>query len=442
MQLHIKLVLKADRVGVFRFDIGSNFCSGEFIAEDVLSKFQSAIGSKVNDNYFGENYASLYKKGRVQVISDITETTLQDCHLEMLERFQIKAQMIVPLMEGERLWGLLCVHQCSRTRKWEEVELKFVTQVAAQLSVALRQANLLNQTREQTEKLTKTLSDLQTAQLQIIQSEKMASLGQLVAGVAHEINNPINFIYGNLQHAHEYTQELINCLQLYQTHYKEPVSEIQYFLQKTDIEFLFQDIPNIFQSMQSGTDRILEIVMSLRNFSRLDEAEFKEVNIHEGIDSTLMILQNRLKLSPDNLSIQVIKDYDELPLIECYPGQLNQVFMNLLANAIDALEEKNQHRSLEEIKANPSKIKISTSQLDKEWVTIAIADNGNGIPDEFCSHLFDPFFTTKAVGKGTGLGLSISYQIITDKHCGKLYCHSNETEGTEFIIEIPVKQAK
>jgi signal transduction histidine kinase len=401
---------------------------------------KSALGEKITDHYFGENYASQYQKGQVQVIDDIGAAQLTDCHIEMLERFQIKAQMIVPLLDGDRLWGLLCVHQCGHSRDWQEVELEFVKQVAAQLSVALKQANLLHQTREQTDKLAKTVNDLQKAQLQIIQSEKMASLGQLVAGVAHEINNPVNFIYGNLQHAHEYTQELIHCLQLYQQNYPEPLPEIKSFLQDKDINFLFKDIPNIFQSMQSGTDRILEIVMSLRNFSRLDEAEIKSVNIHEGIDSTLMILQNRLKFSSDYPSIQIVKDYDKLPLVECYPGQLNQVFMNLLANAIDALEEHNQKRTAAEIKAHPSKITISTSYAGTDALAITITDNGIGIPEELIPHLFEPFFTTKSVGKGTGLGLSISYQIVTDKHCGKLYCHSQSGEGTEFVIEIPIKQ--
>jgi GAF domain-containing protein len=440
MAQEVRRSLKADRVGVFRFDNNSNFCSGEFIAEDVLPKFEPALGSKIEDHCFGDQYAPQYRKGRVQVITDIQQAEFQDCHVEMLERFQIKAQMIVPLLEGDRLWGLLCIHQCSHPRNWEEAELKFVTQVAAQLSVALRQANLLNQTREQKDELTKTLNDLQKAQLQIIQSEKMASLGQLVSGVAHEINNPISFIYGNLQHASEYTQQLLHCLQLYRRHYPIPVAEIQHYLEETELEYLFEDIKNIFQSMQAGTDRIREIVLSLRNFSRLDEAELKKVNVHEGIDSTLMILQNRLQPSPDSHQIQVIRDYDKLPLVECYSGQLNQVFMNILVNAIDALEERKQKLTPEEIEAKPCTITISTTVIDNNWVAISIADNGLGITKEVISQLFNPFFTTKPVGKGTGLGLSISYQIVTDKHGGKLYCQSAPGQGAEFVVEIPINQ--
>jgi GAF domain-containing protein len=436
----IRRSLKADRVGVFRFEAGTNFCNGEFIAEDVSPKFGIALGLKVKDQCFAEQYADEYTKGRVQVISDLNKAGFKDCHQEFLERLEVKAQIIVPLLEGEKLWGLLCVHQCNRTRVWEDADLKFITQVAAQLSVALKQANLLNQTRDQTDKLAQTLKDLQQAQIQMIQSEKMASLGQLVAGVAHEINNPVNFIHGNLTHADEYVRELLECLQLYQRNYPLPTSDIQDFLRKTDLEFLFNDISNIFKSMQVGTDRIRDIVDSLRNFSRLDEAEVKEVNIHDGIDSTLMILQHRLKALSDNSNIQIIKDYDKLPLIECYPGQLNQVFMNLLANAIDAIEEHNQHRTPEEIKANPSRIKVATYLVNNNSVAIAISDNGPGISEEICSQLFNPFFTTKAVGKGTGLGLSISYQIVVEKHGGKLYCHSQKGESTEFVIEIPIKQ--
>jgi signal transduction histidine kinase len=356
-----------------------------------------------------------------------------------LEELEIKAYILIPLMEGKRLWGLLCVHQCSRYRNWKNEEIKFVTQVAAQLSVALKQATLLGKTREQAEQLTQTLKDLQKAQIQMIQSEKMASLGQLVAGIAHEINNPVGFIHGNLQHAEEYTQELMKCLKLYQHNYPQPVVEIEEYLKETDIEFLFEDIPSLFQSMQVGTDRIRDIVLSLRNFSRLDEAEVKEVDIHDGIDSTLMILQNRLKPEVNTVQIKIVKDYEALPKVNCFPGPLNQVFMNLLTNAIDALEEHNKQRTPQDIKTNPSEIQISTSVIDLDWVTISIADNGSGIPLEIQEQIFNPFFTTKAVGKGTGLGLSISYQIVTEKHDGKLYFHSTPGEGAEFIVKIPIK---
>ncbi|MBD2255393.1 GAF domain-containing sensor histidine kinase [Nostoc parmelioides] len=444
----VRRSLQADRVGIFRFDSDQGFCSGEFIAEDVLPKFDSALAVKVQDYCFGDHYAPQYRQGQVQVISDVNSVGSKVPHLDVIEQFQVKAQIIVPLMEGDNLWGLLCIHQCTHPRHWEEDELEFVTQIAAQLSVALHQANLfqqsslLGETRAEADQLAQTLKELRTAQMQIIHAEKMASLGQLVAGVAHEINNPINFIHGNLEHAHQYTQELLRYVKLYQHYYPNAEPEIQEFFQQAEIEFLFEDLPNLFQSMQVGTQRIQEIVTSLRSFSRLDEADLKTANIHECIDSTLMILQHRLKPSADSHAIHVTKDYDNLPLIECYPGQLNQVFMNLLSNAIDALEEREAKLSPEVIAAHPSEIRIYTSLLNKNWMSIRISDNGLGIDEQIIPRLFDPFFTTKMVGKGTGLGLSISYQIVTDKHKGKIYCQSEPGKGTEFVVELPILQAK
>ncbi|BAY61014.1 GAF sensor signal transduction histidine kinase [Calothrix brevissima NIES-22] len=442
----VRRSLRCDRVGIFRFDSHVNFCSGEFIAEDVLPQFNSTLAVKMQDYCFGEEFTLQYRQGKAQVISDVNKISTKLPHLDLIERFQIKAEIIVPLMEGDELWGLLCIHQCTHARNWGEAELEFANQVAAQLSVALRQANLfqqsslLGQTREEANQLANALNELRTAQMQIIHAEKMASLGQLVAGVAHEINNPINFIHGNLEHAHQYTQELLKFVNLYRHHHPYAATEIQEFWQKAEIEFLFDDLPKLFQSMQVGTERIRNIVTSLRNFSRLDEAEFKQANIHEGIDSTLMILQHRLKTSSDRQTIHVSREYDSLPVIECYPGQLNQVFMNLLSNAIDALEERNARLSPEVIAAKPSAIRISTSLLNQDWISIRIIDNGLGIDETVISRLFDPFFTTKVVGKGTGLGLSISYQIVTDKHHGKIYCHSEVGTGTEFVVELPIHQ--
>ncbi|MBD2345147.1 GAF domain-containing sensor histidine kinase [Anabaena subtropica] len=443
----IRRSLQADRVGIFRFDHDAGFCSGEFVSEDVLPKFDSALAVKVQDYCFGDQYAPQYHQGQVQVISDVNSIGSKVPHLDVIERFQVKAQIVVPLMEGDALWGLLCIHQCTHARDWEETELGFITQVAAQLSVALRQAtlfqqsSLLGQTREEANQLAQTLNELRTAQMQIIHAEKMASLGQLVAGVAHEINNPINFIHGNLEHAHQYTQDLLRCVELYQHYHSDVVPEIKEFLKKAEIEFLFDDLPKLFQSMKVGTERVCEIVTSLRNFSRLDESDFKVANIHEGIDSTLMILQHRLKSSADSHTIYVNKDYNSLPNIECYPGQLNQVFMNLLSNAIDALEERNIQATPEVIAAHPSQIRISTSRLNHDWISIRISDNGLGMDEKVLSRLFDPFFTTKVVGKGTGLGLSISYKIVTDKHKGKIYCQSELGKGTDFIVELPILQA-
>lgn len=318
-------------------------------------------------------------------------------------------------------------------------------QMAEQLResfAALEQTNTEREDRveERTAELKNTLTELQRTQAQMLQSEKMSALGQMVAGIAHEINNPVNFIHGNLTHVQEYAQDLLNFLQLYQRHYPNPVAEIQAEAEEVELEFLQKDLVKILASMKLGTERIRQIVLSLRNFSRMDEAEFKEVDIHEGIESTLLILQHRLKAKQERPEIEVVRDYGKLPKVECYAGTLNQVFMNILVNAIDAIEEVNAKRTYEEIKDNPGRITIRTSALNSQWVEIAIADNGSGIPEPVKQRIFDPFFTTKPVGKGTGMGMSISYQIITEKHNGKLECFSTPGKGTEFAISIPIKQ--
>jgi PAS domain S-box-containing protein len=282
--------------------------------------------------------------------------------------------------------------------------------------------------------LQNTLHELKITQAQLIQSEKMSSLGQMVAGVAHEINNPVNFIHGNITPATQYAQDVLGILELYQQHYPNPPEDIQEEIEAVELEFLKEDFIKMLNSMKQGTQRIREIVLSLRNFSRLDEAQFKAVNIHEGIDSTLMILQNRLKAKPNFPEIQIVKNYASLPLVDCFPSQLNQVLMNILANAIDALESQ---KSL-----TTPQIQIHTKLLENNRVAIHLLDNGSGIPAPIQSKLFDPFFTTKEVGKGTGLGLSISYQIVVNKHGGNLSLFSIPGEGTEFRIEIPVNQTK
>lgn len=306
------------------------------------------------------------------------------------------------------------------------------------LSVKLEQKNALLE--QKVGEISQAYQDLQEMQLKLIQSEKLSSLGQMVAGIAHEINNPVNFIYGNLIHANEYTQEVLNLLNLYQEEYPHPTPRIQTGLDEVDITFIQEDLLKLLKSMNIGARRIRDIVQSMRIFSRVDEANMNAVNIHEGIDSTLIILNYRLKSKPEYPGIEVIRDYSQLPLIDCYAGQLNQVFMNIIANAIDALDEYNQQRSLAEIKQQPSRIEIRTTMIDKNQVAIHIADNASGINQEVLEKLFQPFFTTKSSGKGTGLGLSISHQIIVEKHGGCLYCKSTPGQGTEFIIQIPIHQ--
>lgn len=305
--------------------------------------------------------------------------------------------------------------------------------------------------RTQAHQLEQTIRKLQQTQTQLIQTEKMSSLGQMIAGIAHEINNPVNFIYGNLSHINYYIKEMLGMLQLYQQHYPDPVPEIQAAAEDVDLNFMVKDITKILSSMQLGSERIREIVLSLRNFSRLDEADMKLVDIHEGIESTLLILQHRLKPQSGFSPIVILKDYGKLPRVECYAGQLNQVFMNILSNAIDALEEAHGQWSIGKEKSKESEqlpidnfllphptIRITTSVLDADWVAISIADNGPGISQEIRHQLFDPFFTTKPIGKGTGLGLSISHHLVVEKHGGILECISAPGKGTEFVIQIPL----
>lgn len=331
----------------------------------------------------------------------------------------------------------------------------------AQEEEALRQSE--SQLRQQAQQLRQALQELKQTQAQLVQAEKMSSLGQLVAGVAHEINNPVGFIHGNLCHAYEQTQDLLHLIALYQQHYPDPAAAIQDHIRAIDLEFLQADLPRVFRSMEVGSTRIRQIVLSLRSFSRLDEADLKPVDLHEGLDSTLMLLQNRLK--EHHPKIQVIKGYGTMPRVECYAGQINQVFMNILSNAIDALEEYRKQAPVTDAAYTAEHLEGSIDGMERAeaiqeqtpeqhqwqptlWIEtqtvdnraqIRIRDNGAGIPESAIDHIFNPFFTTKAPGKGTGLGLSISYQIVTEQHRGCLTCTSTVGQGAEFLIDLPIQ---
>ncbi|MEL6471074.1 MAG: ATP-binding protein, partial [Cyanobacteria bacterium J06623_4] len=284
---------------------------------------------------------------------------------------------------------------------------------------------------------------LKQAQLQLVQSEKMSSLGQMLAGIAHEINNPVNYVYGNLKPARGYVEELIELIELYRQYYPTPAPEIKDYIEEIDFDFLQEDLAKLLDSLEMGATRIRELVLSLRNFSRLDESEKKAVDIHVGIESTLVILNSRLKGTAETSKITVIRDYGTLPQVPCHSSQLNQVIMNIVGNAIDALEECAEEgatpQAAEQLadEALSKTIKIST-EVREGWARIAIADNGPGMEQETIDKLFDPFFTTKPMGKGTGLGLAISQQIITEKHGGRLSCQSMPGAGSEFVIELPL----
>lgn len=295
--------------------------------------------------------------------------------------------------------------------------------------------------RESETDLKQTLQDLKRTQAQLVQTEKMSGLGQMVAGMAHEINNPINFVYGNIKHVNEYAQDLLEIVDLYRTHYPAPHPVIQNRLATLDLGFLREDLPKTLNSMRVGAERIREIILTLRNFSRLDEADLKQVDIHDGIESTLLVLQSRLKRNSFRDEIEVVKHYADLPLVECYAAKLNQVIVNLCNNAIDAVDDCAREAKSHEHARFHGQITITTEQRSNDYIAIHISDNGGGIPEALQSKIFDPFFTTKPVGQGTGLGLSVGYQIVVDQHGGRFYCQSRSNEGSTFTIELPIHQA-
>ncbi len=432
----VRQVLNTDRVVIYQF---INGWEGEIKVENYRIPWPSIFGDKITDNCFPEQHGQLYKNGRVRAINDIHKSDLDPCHLNFLDMLQVRANLIVPIIMGAeiedhqpeidgQLWGLLIAHECSNPRGWKTWEIDGLKQLADQLAIAIKQAQLYTQVQEtacqyqlQTQELQATLEELKNTQIQLIQSEKLSSLGEMVAGIAHEINNPNNFIYANISHARNYVQNLLEVLNKCREFSPEVGEFLNQMGEEVELDFIQEDFPLLIDSMEQGSVRIRSIVDSLKDFSHLNESEWKSVDLTEGLESSLTLLEHRMT------QIKINKNYQTIPKVNCFPSQINQVFFQVLSNAIDA------------VKSNPKQgeVTLTTEDHSPDFIRITIQDNGLGIPDEIKSRIFDPFFTTKPVGQGTGMGLAICYQVIVKAHGGKLEFKTQQKNGTEFMIEIP-----
>ncbi|XZN98490.1 MAG: response regulator [Microcoleus sp.] len=426
----IALSLGVDRVAIVKYfpDRKLWVNISEYYDSNLL---ETSLGLETSEE--NNEISERLKQSEIVKIDDVN--TCSDEIKQRLTQLSLGAWLFVPLKVDSQVWGSICVVKENRSYYWQAFEVELLCAVADSVAIAIKQAQIYEEIQSYAQQLEDTLTELKNTQSQLVQKAKMASLGQLVAGVAHEINNPVNFIYGNITVAMDYARDLLDIVTLYRKTYPQPAADILQILDHIDPDFIADDYPKLLKSMKEGASRISKIVLSLRNFSRLDEKEYKLVDIHEGIDNTLLILQHLINGSNNGKEIEIIKDYSPLPKFTCYASQLNQVFMNLIANAIDAVETQSSRR----------RITIST-KMDS-WqsnspisngIVISIADNGHGMNEEVRSKIFDPFFTTKPVGSGIGLGLSICHNIIVEKHRGQISCISAPGEGTEFIVQIPI----
>ncbi|MCP2731603.1 PAS domain S-box protein [Limnofasciculus baicalensis] len=424
---HYRRIVETASEGVWLFDVHSKttFLNSR-MAQMLGYKVEEILGRSLFEFMDEESHA-------------LAQSYVNRRHQGIQERYDFKFRR----QDGSSLWAIVSATPIFDTRGQFVGVLRMITDISERKRTEGALLESKCKLKAKNTRLKQTLNKLQQTQTQLIQNEKMASLGQMIAGIAHEINNPICFIDGNIVYANQYTSDLLHLLELYEKHYPEPVAEIKNEIETIDLDFLTTDFPKLLKSMKEGSNRIRKIVLSLRNFSRLDEAEIKQVHIDEGIDSTLLILQHRLKKGLQDQEIQVETNYGELPLIECYAGALNQVFFHIINNAIDALESQPQPRRItictEMETREEDREKTGVTTLTQS-VIIRIADNGSGIPETILQRIFDPFFTTKPIGAGKGLGLSISHSIIIDKHCGKLTCNSTVGKGTEFAIALPISQ--
>ncbi len=469
----VRQFLQIDRTLIYRFHSDG---SGMVAFESVAEGWKSLQGMDIPAGNF-------YQFNRC-----FCTVSSQSCQCDLLDQPEVKASLVIPIfarVEDRQnhadstiqnrkskiqnpLWGLLIAHNYCSNHEWQEWEIESLKQLSREIAIAVQQCQLTEQvqkaigdrqqaeaqTREKSQQLEMALHELKNAQGQLLQNEKMANLGELVANIANEINNPVSFIYGSLHPATQHAEDLIRLLELYQHYYPKPTSVIDSHIQRLDLDYIKTDFLKLLWSMRSGSERIKDIVFALRNFSQFEDGQMRQADLHEGIDSVLRILQHRLKEQPERPGIQVIKEFGELPLVQCYPGELNQVFMNILTNAIEALEYRmkqdgsfcpriwirteiiSSHLSL--VSSNEPKT-IDKLPLKKHKIIIRISDNGNGILPHIQRRIFELFFTTKPIGKGKGLGLPISQQIIVEKHQGKLKCNSRLGQGTEFVIEMPAK---